>query len=309
MNKQHFDFHAVLVELGKKPLLGRLGVFLRKLILVFKRTLRTFSESRAPEAAASIAYYTFFSLFPLLLVLIALGSFFLDRALVEGQVNQLLGTVIPVSQEIIINNVAEVFESRGTVSLLALLGLIWSSTAVFSYIIKNINHAWKDAPPRSFLNMRLVALAIVGSLTLLLIFSSFTPTLVNMLSKSGLSLDLNTLDGPLAGVRVYISIGLSVFVRMLIFFGLYTWVPRIKVKAISAVTGAMVSAFAWELVTLVFTQYLASGLAQYRLVYGSLGAIAALLIWIYLSSWIILFGAHLTSAIDWVSDGLSTHKD
>jgi len=61
---------------------------------------------------------------------------------------------------------------------------------------------------------------------------------------------------------------------------------------------ALAAALAWELSTNGFTWLLSSGLVHYELVYGSLGAIIALLFWIYLISWILLFGAYLTAAID-----------
>ena len=86
--------------------------------------------------------------------------------------------------------------------------------------------------------------------------------------------------------------------QVVIFFSLYFWVPQIKVKKMSALTGAVVATFLWQLITTVFSAYLASGLARYEIVYGSLGKMIALLAWIYLSSWIILFCAHLTSSID-----------
>jgi membrane protein len=66
----------------------------------------------------------------------------------------------------------------------------------------------------------------------------------------------------------------------------------------AAFWGALVAAVAWELVTDAFTWVLSSGLIHYELVYGSLGAIIALLFWIYLISWILLYGAYLTAAID-----------
>ncbi len=65
-----------------------------------------------------------------------------------------------------------------------------------------------------------------------------------------------------------------------------------------ALTGAVVVTFLWQVITTAFSAYLSSGLARYDIVYGSLGKMIALLVWIYFTSWIILFGAHLTSSID-----------
>ena len=61
--------------------------------------------------------------------------------------------------------------------------------------------------------------------------------------------------------------------------------------------GAAVAAVGWELANGAFKWYLTSGLARYQLVYGSLGALIALMLWIYISSIIVLFGAHLSATI------------
>ncbi len=73
--------------------------------------------------------------------------------------------------------------------------------------------------------------------------------------------------------------------------------PNTEVKRRAAFWGALVAALAWEVAANGLAWYLKSGLVQYELVYGSLGAVVALMFWIYLSSWITLFGAHLSAAI------------
>jgi membrane protein len=62
--------------------------------------------------------------------------------------------------------------------------------------------------------------------------------------------------------------------------------------------GALVTVAIWRLFSLGFTVYLSGSINRYKLVYGSLGSIVVLMFWFYLSSWITLYGAHLTAAID-----------
>ncbi len=281
-----------------------LGVFIAELIKNFfttvYRVLRgaflTFSLAKGSEAASSIAYYTLFSIFPLLLSIVAVGSFFIDQITVENALLKFLPTVIPVSQEFILTNIQQVFQLRGAVSSVALLSLLWSATAVFSTIIRNINAAWPEAAPHSFIRMRLLSLAIIAAMVVLLIISSFSLTIRNILLNLGIPIDfskISTLLSSYFSTRIF-----PVLIRILIFFGLYFLVPQIKVKKMSALTGAVITALLWQIVTNLFGAYLASGLAKYEIVYGSLGKMIALLAWIYFSGWIILFGAHLTSSID-----------
>jgi membrane protein len=81
------------------------------------------------------------------------------------------------------------------------------------------------------------------------------------------------------------------------FLALYRWTPSAEVGWKGAIVGALIAALSWELVKGGFTWYVGSGMVRYELVYGSLGAVAALLFWIYISSTITLFGAHLSAAV------------
>jgi membrane protein len=256
----------------------------------------TFTLAKGSEAAASIAYYTLFSMFPLVLSFVAVGSFFVDQATVERELIKFLPTVIPVSQDFILSNIQQVFKLRGAVSALSLLGLIWSSTSVFSTIIRNINAAWPAASPHSFIRMRLWSLAIIAALAVVLILSSFSLTFRHLLNNLGINLDYSLISKFLSSY--FYTKTLPVLIRVAVLFALYFWVPQIKVHKMGALTGAVLVTFLWQIITTIFNAYLSSGLARYEIIYGSLGKMIALLVWIYFTSWIILFGAHLTSSID-----------
>jgi uncharacterized BrkB/YihY/UPF0761 family membrane protein len=138
---------------------------------------------------------------------------------------------------------------------------------------------------------------IAGSLIgLLLILSLFLTTAFNLLPQLSIPL--------LGDVSIYKTLLWHVLSRLipwlltyLVFLLLYWWIPNTKVNWSEANWGALAATFAWEFNRAGFIWYLNSGLARYQLVYGSLGALVALMLWIYLSSLIALFGAHLSAAI------------
>ena len=270
--------------------------FFTLFIRVMHGAFLTFKLAKGSEAAAGVSYYTLFSMFPLLLSFVAVGSFFVDQSTVENELIQFLPTMIPVSQDFIISNIQQVFKLRGAVSIVSVLGLLWASTSVFSVIIRNINAAWPSASPHSFIRMRLWSLAIIATLALVLILSSFTITFKHLISSLGLNIDYSLLSDFLSSY-FYTKV-LPVLIRVFILFALYFWVPQIKVNKMGALTGAVIVTFLWQVITTIFSAYLSSGLARYEIVYGSLGKMIALLAWIYFISWIVLFGAHLTSSID-----------
>ena len=261
---------------------------------ILKNALETFSETRASQAAASLSYYAFFSLFPLLLVLIAGGSYFLNGQQVYQDVTQLVQKAIPVSTQLIDENLRQVLDVRGTVGIIGLLTLLWSASGVFTNLAYNINLAWPGAPRRNFLEKRLVGLGMIAGLSGLLILSltlNWITELIPFLNAEGAS------SSSLGLWKLISSLGswLTIF---LLFLALYRWVPTTDIEWSAAFWGALIASFAWKVATTGFSWYLRSGLGRYQLVYGSLGAIVALLFLIFVVSMVTLFGAHLSAAID-----------
>lgn len=260
-------------------------------------TIHSFLHARALEGAAAIAYYALFSLFPLLFFLVAVGSSILKDEQVQRQVLAFVTEALPTARDLVEKNIEHMLEIRGTVGLLGTIGLAWSATAVFNALTHSINRAWRNAGSHNFLRGRLMALVIAGSLIgLLLILSLFLVTIFNVLSELSIPL--------LGDVSIYTSLLWRILTRLIpwvlmyfVFLLLYWWIPNTKVKWSEANWGALMAASAWEVNRAGFVWYLNSGLARYQLVYGSIGALVALMLWIYLSSVIAIFGAHLSASI------------
>jgi membrane protein len=265
-------------------------------VKVLRKAIVGFSETRAAQAAAAMAYYAVFSLFPLLLVLVAVTGFLVTDERAHGEVVRVVTAAIPVSQDLVEGNVQRVLELRGPVGIVGLVGLLWSASGVFMVLAHNINSAWPNADPRSTLERRLLGMAMAGVLLVLLLLSLTSSTVLGLLPR---------LQVPLAGgISIYETALWGVFSRvmpwlftLLLFLALYRWVPNTGVKWKAAGLGAALAAIAWEISKNLFAWYVGSGFVSYQLVYGSLGTVVALMLWIYLSGWIALFGAHLTSAI------------
>jgi membrane protein len=263
---------------------------------IFNDAIQRFIDARAAEAAASIAFYAIFSLFPLLLALIVAGSFVLESERVQQGVLDIVAQAIPVSQQLIEKNIRSILERRGTVGFVALGSLLWSGTSFLVILIHSINRAWPEAEPHNLLKSRWIALKMIGCLIVPLLLSSLLTTVLEILSQFRLPLlgELSICETPLWTILS------SAVPRLITFFallGLYWQAPSVQVKWSEAFLGALVAALAWEVATKGFTWYLSSGIFQYELVYGSLGTILLLMLWIYIGVLIILFGAHLCAAI------------
>ena len=261
---------------------------------ILKRAIQTFSEARAPQASASVAFYAIFSIFPLLLVIIAVGSYFVDAEQVLQQVTGFVGDYFPTSVQLINQNLRQVFNARGAFGIVALLTLLWAASSVFTNLAFNINLAWTDARRRHFLHKRLVGLGTIAALSLMwVLFMAANwvmslDVILNLINSSPLT---KSLWGHLSTLASWVTV-------FLLLFWLYRWSPGSPSRWRAIFWGALVATGAWKLASFIFSWYLKTLLDGYRLIYGSLGAIVAFLLLIYILAYIALFGAHLAAAID-----------
>jgi membrane protein len=262
---------------------------------ILKDSIRTFIITRASQASASIAYYVIFSLFPLLLVLISAGSFFLDSEQVYVKVTQLIEQSFPAtSYDWIVQNLHYVLRQRGPVGAIGLATLLWAASGGFICLAYNINLAWLEAPQRNFFQGRLIGLQMIVALSGLFFMTLILDTingllyLINLPIISALSLDI------WKWFYGFFSWG----VIFLLFFLLYNLVPTVNVARRAAFWGSLTASVAWKIATALFAWYVGSGFNRYELVYGSVGTLVAFMFLIYILSTVTLFGAHLTSAID-----------
>jgi len=263
-------------------------------VTILKDAGKTFSKTRASQAAASLAYYAFFSLFPLLLVLISAGSYFLSSQQVYQSATELVQEAIPVSNELITENLRQVLDARGTVGIIGLITLLWSASGFFTNLAYNINLAWQEAPRRNFLEKRLVGIGMIAGLSALLTLSLSLDWITNFFPFE----EIGIASSATLGLWSLISKLVSWLTIFLLFVALYRWVPTKNVRWKATLWGALTASLIWKAATAGFSWYLKSGLGRYQLVYGSLGAIVALLFLIFIISIITLFGAHLCAAID-----------
>jgi membrane protein len=260
-----------------------------RVLQILKNTMASFAEAKASMAAAGIAYYAFFSLFPLLLLLTAAGSFVLEREQVYQSVIEFLNQAVPTAGDLISENIWFVLQLRGTISVIGFVTLAWSASGAANAVIVNINRAWRDVSERSFVSRRLLALALVGSLVGLLLVWLVT----RILLRQVLGLVGAGETTRLASFWYGLTLVFTWLIQYGIFTMLYRWLPNTRVPWKSVLLSALVVALMWEGAFRFFSWFLSSSLNRSALVYGSLSTVAALMLAFYVAGWIILFGAHL----------------
>jgi membrane protein len=278
---------------------------IRRLVLwtyaILRSTVEEFLRLRSFEAGAGMAYYALFSLFPLLIFLISILGFVLEQDRVQTEVLGLLQEIFPVAKDsvtrMIEENLGTVFENRGSVSILAALGLLWAGSNVFTAMVRNINLAWRTKTHTlTFLRDRLSAIGIISVLGIVIILSFLSAPVLNILAR---------FSAPFGDGRAISETGwwytLSkmpfYFLSFILFVALYYWVPKTKVRWKEAVSGALVATVGWRLAIAGFTWSIKKGLFNYQVIYGSLATILITMFWVYISALILLLGAHISAAI------------
>lgn len=232
--------------------------------------------------------------------MVIIAGFFLAREVIRDQLITMLMNILPsYSQDLVVQNVQRVIDSRGSVGVVAVLVLIWSGSNMFNLLYINIDRAWPKQNRLGLIKRRAMAFSTIIGLGILFILAIMSTALSSILPN--LPLPDNTWLRLLQSSFMHIfKLFVPVFFKFLILYNLYRWIPPIRIQPKINFYGALVVALMWEAMTTGITRIMGSGLNRYELVYGSLGVIAALMLWIYWSAWLMLFGAHLTAAFyDW----------
>ncbi len=253
------------------------------------RTGLAFDRDDGALMSRSIAYYALFSIFPLLLVLVSFSSFALDAAEVQQLVQDFMDDNLPVVADLVQGNVEQMLAARSTVGIIALVGLLWSASGVFSAIYRAVNRAWGNPKSQLFWAEKIFGLAVVLVVGALLVATTLTSTIVSVLQSWLPSFFVRT-----ASSWGWLSIFLPPLISAFTFIILYRVIPKNEVTWRDVWLGGLVAGLVWEAARRLYAWYLAN-VASYSLIYGSVGAIIGFLLWAYLSAMILLVGAEFTA--------------
>lgn len=259
---------------------------------VGERAYKGFSAHQGTANATAIAYYTLFSLFPLTLLLISLGSFVLNSQEAQERALAVVAGYFPAAVELVRTNIERVLDLRGTASVIGVLGLIWSASGLFGGLSRAINRAWDVQTPRPAWAERALAAGLVLLSALLFFLSLYSTPVIELVSRLSSVLLSSSPVSPSLVMNLASKI-LPYLLTALSFSFFYTVLPSTHVAWVEVLPGALLASFAWEVAKIGFTAYL-GGFASYNLVYGSVAAVIAVLLWSYISGVIILLGAEFT---------------
>jgi membrane protein len=270
---------------------------LQKAWQILKQTVVNFFQDDSFSYASSIAFYTIFSLPAILIISLSIAATVYERDVVQeeliNQIGRLIGSSSAAEMEKILINAA--LDSTGTLARIVGIGtLIFSATTVFVSLQTSLNKIWgiKPKPERGFVKYlidRLLSLAMVISIGFLLLVSLIIDAVLVVLQT--------TLSKFLEGWTLYIVTGTNIAISLalitVIFAMLFKVLPDAKIKWRDVWVGAMVTTFLFTVGKFLIGFYL--GNSSVNSAYGTAGSLVIILVWVYYSTVIFLFGAELTS--------------
>jgi membrane protein len=272
----------------------RLRAELRFSGLAFWRALVELLNSNDLTHAASIAYYALLSLFPFLLLSISLlGSVTAD----EGDRNAVLGFVFqyfPTQFDFISTQLDAFRESRTRIGLAGGLALIWGSLGVFGALTSAVNEAWGVEKQRSFWKHRLVSFLMLVAAGGVMLLALLGVTVMKMAQASWFGVVLVRFEW-LTALQTW-TFRQSAAILLIIGLGLvFYFIPNAKTRFRDVWVGAIVTGLLWRLAFDGFSWYVQKN-SQLTVINGSIATVVVFLLWIYLSSVILMFGVEFTAA-------------
>lgn len=265
---------------------------------VLKNSFDGFLDNKVLKLSASLAYYTVFSLAPLLIVLLFICGKIFGQEAIEGSIyGQIKGFVGPDSaaqlQEIVKN--ASLAGKSTFAAVIGVITLLIGATSVFAEIQDSINTIWglKAKPGKSiaqFIQTRIASFGVIGSLGFLLLVSLGVTALVE-----GLNHRLKDNFPDITVVVFYIlNILITFLVTSSLFAVIFRVLPDAQIKFRDVIPGAIATTILFMLGKFGISFYISK--SEVGTTYGAAGSLVVLLVWIYYSSVILYFGAEFTKA-------------
>jgi membrane protein len=276
---------------------GKSGSFVANSISLLKQTFSEWLEDKAPQLGAALAYYTVFSLAPLVLLLLAIIGFLFhnDPAGAWRKVTEQMSYFLDKSAMDVVANIAQTASQPNKGMLATIIGILlalFGASGVFGQLQDALNTIWgvkvkPGAGIGGFIRSRFLSFAMVAGVCFLLLVSLVLESLLKSFSHY---LQVMFPGGIVIALVVYSIFDLAVVV--LLFALIFKFLPDVKIQWRDVWIGAVMTAIFFAIGKWALGLYLGSGTAASA--YGAASSLITLLLWIYYSSQILLFGAEFT---------------
>ncbi len=272
---------------------GRLRNHFSPTWALIRAAKKIFREIDGEQRAAAFAYYAFFSLFPLLLLLISVASRFVEQAAATRAVVDYLSLHLPLGEDernAVRGTIVEVIQNRGETGLLAFLVLSWSASRLFKALVRALNRAWKTEI-YNWWQLAFKGFSLIGVLILSIVLGIAAPIVLRSLRRW--LLPDHVLFSYGARFAIFLVPILVMFLGLAIFYKL---APRRQLKFSETCIPAIAVTILLQIFQGLFVIYI-QNFGNFNALYGALGGLMVSLMWTYLTGVIIIFGGCLCVAV------------
>ena len=267
---------------------------MKKYLSLIKETFKEFGEDKAPRLGAALAYYTIFSIGPLLLIAVAMAGIFFGQEAAQGRISaelsKVLGSEMAEATEKMVQAAAKP-KSGKIATIIGVITLLFGASGVFGQLKDALNTIWnvekkKAAGIMGFVKERFLSMAMVLGIGFLL--------LVTLVVDAGISAVGDRLAQYVGGEAVMqiIQLVISFAVVTVLFAAIFRILPDLKIAWRDVWLGAVCTALLFVVGKFGLGLYL--GKAAVGSAYGAAGSLVILLVWIYWSAQILFLGAEFT---------------
>jgi membrane protein len=263
---------------------------------ILKNSGHDFINFRITRMSAALAYYTVFSIAPLLILVISLSTIFYGKSAIEGsiygEIRSFVGDAAAIQIQNLIKN-ATIAKGNAFASVASIIAVVIGATGIFGEIQDSINFIWglRAKPKKGILKIllnRLLSFSIIVSVSFILLVSLLVSTVLDILS--------DRLTHIFPHITVYLAYAgnflLTFIVTTFLFGAIFKILPDAKIKWRDILTGAITTALLFMLGKFGISFYL--GTKNIGNTYGAAGSIVIVLVWVYYSAIILYFGAAFT---------------
>jgi len=279
------------------------GMSWRELLVGLRGQLKRHDTT---DVAAAVTYYGVLALFPFVLFLVSLASLFIQPKDADQIVQQLSQVAPGPATQIIGDRVQELAQSQ-SVSLVgfAALGALWAASGAALAIIRALDTANDVVEGRPFWKVRGVALLMTIISGVLAVVAAFVAIALGPIGDA--------IGGPIGAAMAWLRLPIAGLLMMFLWALAYYFLPDVQQRFRLITPGSAIGVIVWVVASYGFSKYVAH-FGSYDKTYGSLGGVIVLLLWMWLSSLVLLAGAEVNAfvgrrSLEGKRQGVESHAD
>ena len=263
---------------------------------LLKRVRKEAKQDDVSLLAGGVAFFALLALVPAMAAGVSIYGLFANEATVVRQVKGVLGAAPEEVRNLVVAQLRSIVSgSAGGITLTAIIGILvalWSASSGMSHLLGAINVAYDEDETRGFIRVRGVSLLMtIGAIVFLLVAFTFVAIVPALLAKTG----VNAVTRVGAGIVRWVILLPAMIVALAV---LYRFGPDRDQPRWSWLTpGAVFAAVGWLIASLLFSLYTAN-FGRFNETYGALSAIVVLMLWLYLTAYLVILGAELNAELE-----------